>query len=49
VGLLGISLDSGEPAKKFILNTREPEYRVDESVGRLFFFKGKDSLAAFQL
>lgn len=49
VGLLGINLGTGEPDKKFVLGTKEPEYRVDEAVGRLFFFKGKDSIVAYQL
>lgn len=49
IGLLGINLSNGEGEKKFVLGTKEPDYRVDESVGRLFFFKGKDSIVAYEL
>lgn len=49
VGLLGINLANGEGEKKFVLGTAEPEYRVDETINRLFFFKGKDSIVAFEL
>lgn len=49
VGLLGINMLNGEGEKKFILGTKEPDYRVDETVGRLFFFKGKDSVVAYEL
>lgn len=49
VGLLGINLANGEGEKKFILGSSEPEYRVDEAVNRLFFFKGKNSIIAYEL
>ena len=49
VGLLGINLANGEGEKKFVLGTSEPDYRVDEAINRLFFFKGKDSLVAYEL
>ncbi|MES2695645.1 MAG: PQQ-binding-like beta-propeller repeat protein [Verrucomicrobiota bacterium] len=49
IGLLGINMANGEGEKKFILGTKEPEYRVDESIGRLFFFKGKNSIVAYEL
>ncbi len=49
VGLLGINLATGEGDKKFILGAKEPEYRVDETIGRLFYFKGGDSLIAYEL
>lgn len=49
VGLLGIDLGSGDPAKKIILGTKEPEYQVDEAANRIFFFKDKDTIIAYQL
>jgi outer membrane protein assembly factor BamB len=49
VGLLGINLANGEGEKKFVLGSKEPDYRVDEAIGRLFYFKGKDSLIAYEL
>jgi outer membrane protein assembly factor BamB len=49
VGLVGINMASGEGDKKLILGTKEPEYQVDERTNRLFFFKGKDSVVAYEL
>lgn len=49
IGLLGINLTNGEGEKKFILDAKEPEYRIDETINRLFFFKGKDSIVAYEL
>lgn len=49
VGLLGINLATGEGDKKFVLGTKEPDYRVDEAINRLFFFKGNDTLVAYGL
>lgn len=49
IGLLGINLATGEGDKKFILGTKEPDYRVDEVINRLFFFKDKNALVAYQL
>lgn len=49
IGLLGINMGNGEGEKKFILGTKEPDYRIDEGVGRLFFFKGKNSVVAYEL
>ena len=49
VGLLGINLANGEGEKKFVLGTSDPEYRVDETVNRLFFFKGKNAIIAYEL
>lgn len=49
VGLLGINLANGEGEKKFVLGSKEPDYRVDEALGRLFYFKGKSSIVAYEL
>lgn len=49
IGLLGINLATGEGDKKFVLDTKEPDYRIDETINRLFFFKGKDSIIAYGL
>jgi len=49
VGLVGIDLGSGDPARKLILGTKEPEYQVDEAADRIFFFKDKDTIIAYQL
>ena len=47
-GLLKIDLATGEPRGQLLLNDKEPDYRVDEAVGRVFYFKGKNSIVAYQ-
>ena len=47
-GLLKIDLATGEPNGQLLLNDKEPDYRVDEAVGRVFYFKGKNSIVAYQ-
>ncbi len=49
VGLLGIDMGAGDATKKLILGTKEPEYRVDDATDRIFFFKDKDTVVAYQL
>ncbi|GAB1489728.1 hypothetical protein MASR2M8_21820 [Opitutaceae bacterium] len=49
IGLVGIRLDDGESDKQLILGSKEPVYSVDESIGRLFYFKGKDQIIAYGL
>ncbi len=49
IGLVGIRLDDGEGDKQLILGSKEPVYSVDESIGRLFYFKGKDEIIAYGL
>jgi hypothetical protein len=49
IGLVGISLESGENAKQLLLDDKEPEYVVDESINRLFYFKGGRQLTAYGL
>lgn len=49
IGLVGIRLDNGESDKQIILDAKEPLYSVDESLNRLFYFKGRDQLVAYDL
>lgn len=49
VGLMGISLDTGEGDKQILLDDKEPNYVVDESLGLLFYFKGGRELIAYRL
>ena len=49
IGLVGISLESGEGAKEIALDDKKPEYRVDEPINRLFYFKGGRQLVAYDL
>lgn len=49
VGLLGIDMGSGEATKKLILGSKEPDYLVDEAADRIFYFKDKGTVIAYQL
>jgi outer membrane protein assembly factor BamB len=49
VGLVGIRLEDGEDDEQFLLGKKDPIYLVDDATGRLFFFKDKKSIQAFQL
>lgn len=49
VGLMGISLDTGEGDKQILLGDKEPNYLVDEDLNRLFYFKGGKELIAYGL
>ncbi len=49
VGLMGISLETGEGDKQIILGEKQPEYLVDEALDRLFHFKGGKELVAYGL
>jgi outer membrane protein assembly factor BamB len=47
-GILKVDLATGEPTGQLLLNDKEPKYSVDEAVGRVFYFKGKDAIVAYQ-
>ena len=42
IGLMTISLNGGETGRQIILNSKQPQYTVDEIEGRLFYFHGTD-------
>jgi outer membrane protein assembly factor BamB len=46
VGLMGISLDTGEGDKQILLKDKQPEYLVDHTTNRMFYFeKGRKIIA----
>jgi hypothetical protein len=49
VGLMGISLETGEGEKQILLNDKQPEYSVDEPMNRLFHIKGGKQITAYSL
>lgn len=49
IGLMGIKLDGGESDAHLVLDSKEPDYRVDESVNRLFYFKDSKTIMAYSL
>lgn len=49
VGLMTISLETGEPGAQVLLKDKEPEYVVDEVEGRLFYFNNKKQLLIYTL
>jgi len=48
IGVVGVNLASGETDRQVLLKEKEPNYRVDEPMNRVFHFKGKDSIIAYQ-
>ena len=48
VGIVGVNLESGATERQLPLGTKEPDYLVDEASGRIFFFKGKDTIQTWQ-
>lgn len=48
IGLYGVNLATGETDREIPLGSKEPEYLADEAAGRIFYFKGKDSVVAYQ-
>lgn len=47
VGLMGISLDSGEGDKQILLKDKQPEYLVDHSTNRMFYFENGKKIIAY--
>ncbi len=48
VGIVGINLTTGETDRELALGSKEPDYMTDEKAGRIFYFKGKDSIVTYQ-
>ncbi len=48
IGLYGVNLATGETDRELALGEKEPDYLADEKAGRIFHFKGKDSIVAYQ-
>lgn len=48
IGVVGVNLTTGETDRTLVLKEKEPEYTVDEPMNRVFHFKGKSSIIAYQ-
>ena len=48
IGVVGVNLATGEADRELPLKEKEPEYTVDEPMNRVFHFKGKSTLVAYQ-
>ncbi|MEN9402249.1 MAG: hypothetical protein RL091_952 [Verrucomicrobiota bacterium] len=48
LGLYGVNLSSGETDRELPLGTKDPKYLADEQTGRIFYFKGGDTIQAYQ-
>lgn len=48
IGVVGVNLATGETDRTLPLKEKEPEYSVDEPMNRVFHFKGKNSIIAYQ-
>jgi len=47
LGLYGVNLATGDTERELPLGTKEPEYLADEKAGRVYYFKGKDTVVAY--
>ncbi len=48
IGVVGVNLANGETDRELALKEKEPDYRVDEAMNRVFHFKGKDTVVVYQ-
>ncbi len=48
IGVVGVNLATGETDRELVLKEKEPEYTVDEPMNRVFHFKGKKAIVAYQ-
>ena len=48
LGLVGINLATGETDRELVLGTKDPEYLVDESMGRVYYFQNGGRLVAYK-
>ncbi len=48
IGVVGVNLATGETDRELVLKEKEPDYTVDEPMNRVFHFKGKDTVIAYQ-
>lgn len=49
VGLMAIDLANGESAGQVLLKDKDPEYSVDDVMGRLFYVSSKSEISAYNL
>lgn len=49
VGIMAIDMSTGAPATQILLGDPEPDYRVDDLLGRLYYFKDHRDVSAFAL
>lgn len=49
VGLMAISLATGEPGAQVLLGDKEPEYEVDQLEGRLYYFNNDKQVQVYSL
>lgn len=47
LGLYGVNLASGETDRELPLGAKDPDYMADERSGRVYYFKGRDTLVAY--
>lgn len=49
VGVMAINLETGETSDQVVFDEKEPEYMVDELGGRLYHFKDKKNILAYDM
>ncbi|MCC7200361.1 MAG: PQQ-like beta-propeller repeat protein [Gammaproteobacteria bacterium] len=48
-GIMAVDMSTGAPATRILLDDPAPDYRVDEVLGRLYYFKDHRDVSAFAL
>ncbi|MEY4384757.1 MAG: hypothetical protein RLY20_40 [Verrucomicrobiota bacterium] len=46
---MAIDLATGDTAGQVLLKDKDPEYSVDDVMGRLFYVSGKSEISAYNL
>lgn len=49
VGIMAVDMATGAPARQILLGDKEPDYRVDDVMGRLYYLKGHREVRAYAL
>lgn len=47
LGLYGVNLATGDTDREIALGAKDPDYMADERTGRVYYFKGSDTLIAY--
>jgi len=48
-GIMAVEMSTGAPTTRILLDDPEPDYRVDEVIGRLYYFRDHRAVSAFAL
>ncbi len=49
IGIMAIDMETGEPGEQIVFDEKDPEYKVDDMSQRVYHFKGKKNIVAYDL